>query len=199
MNNEKDMMVSEAVPVYNRKYTYKDYLKWDDDIRCELIDGYPYMMSAPTIRHQRISRKLLLQLGNFLTGKTCEVFHAPFDVRLYAGVSDLADDAVDTVVQPDLVVICDDTRLDKTGCKGAPDMAIEILSPSSTDKDKMIKYWKYLKAGVREYWIVDPDNNRLMVHLLDEDYQVIHTYSSEERAPVNILPGCTIDLQDVFL
>ena len=199
MNNEKDMMVNEAVPVYNRKYTYKDYLKWDDDIRCELIDGYPYMMSAPTIRHQRISRKLLVQLDTFLQGKTCEVFHAPFDVRLYAGVSDLADDAVDTVVQPDLVVICDDTRLDKTGCKGAPDMAIEILSPSSTDKDKMIKYWKYLKAGVREYWIVDPDNNRLMVHLLDEDYQVIHTYSSEERAPVNILPGCTIDLQDVFL
>jgi len=199
MNNEKDMMVSEAVPVYNRRYTYKDYLKWDDDIRCELIDGYPYMMSAPTIRHQRLLGRMYVQLFEFLKGKKCEVFLAPFDVRLYAGLSDLTDDAVDTVVQPDLVIICDEAKLDKTGCKGAPDMVIEILSPSSTDKDKMIKYWKYFNAGVREYWIVDPDNNKLMVHLLEEDYQVIHTYSAGEKAPVSILPGCTINLQDVFL
>jgi len=192
------MTVSEAIPVYNRRYTYKDYLKWDDDIRCELIDGYPYMMSAPTIRHQRLLGRMYVQFFEFLKGKKCEVFLAPFDVRLYAGAFDLADEAVDTVVQPDLIIICDEARLDKTGCKGAPDMAVEILSPSSTDKDKMIKYWKYLKAGVREYWIVDPDNNRLMVHLLEEDYQVIHTYNAGDRAPVNILPGCTIDLREVF-
>lgn len=176
-----------------RKYTYADYCTWDDDERWELIDGVAYAMSpAPTWKHQGISRNLIGQLYAFLDGKSCKVFAAPFDVRLNAETDD------DTVVQPDIVIICDHSKLGGTGCAGAPDMVVEILSPSTASKDMLLKYNKYLNAGVREYWIVDPDTQVVRVCILrDGKYDSID-YLDAALIPIHVLKGCEIDIKKVF-
>ena len=173
-------------------YDYADYCTWDDDVRRELIDGVIYVMSAPTWEHQGISSNLHGKLHSFLTGKPCKVFHAPFDVRLNANAKD------DTVVQPDIVIICDRSKLIGTGCVGAPDMTIEILSPSSARRDMLEKLRLYQKYGVREYWIVDPETKMITAHLLENGKYIVYAYGDEETAPVSILDGCEINLQDVF-
>ena len=193
MDSGKDTPVKEAQVDYSRKYTYSDYLEWDDDVRYELIDGVPYLMSSPTWQHQEILGHLYMQLGNFLKGKKCKVFFAPFDVRLNAETFD------NTVVQPDIVVICDSNKMMKTGYVGGPDMAIEVLSPSTTRMDTNIKFSKYLQAGVREYWIVDPDNKTLAVHTLKDGAYRTQVYRDEDMVPVHILEGCVIDLAEVFI
>ena len=176
-----------------QRFTYTDYLTWDDDIRQELIDGVSYLMAAPSSTHQEILGELFNQLKNFLKGKTCRVYMSPFDVRLNPNTGD------DTVVQPDILVVCDSSKIDKRGLVGAPDMIIEILSPSSTKMDKLLKFRKYCQAGVREYWILDPKNEYVQVHLLVGDKYVNTAYSSEDTAiPVTILEGCYINLADVF-
>ena len=176
------------------RYTYEDYAGWDDENRYELIDGKVYIMSpAPAQVHQAISVRLLLKLGNFLDGKSCEVFHAPFDVCLNA-----AGDKDNTVVQPDIVVVCDNSKLDGKRCDGAPDLVIEILSPSTSNQDKVIKFKKYLQAGVREYWIVDPESRAVSVYVLDDGKYIASAYSDEETVPVHVLEGCQVDLRDVF-
>lgn len=173
----------------DKRYTYEDYLTWDGDVRYELIDGVPYMMApAPGTGHQRISRKVLVQLDAYLRGKTCEVFHAPFDVRL----------ADDTVVQPDISVICDPNKLDDRGCKGAPDMVVEILSPSTQRMDSIKKLGVYRDAGVREYWIVSQENRSVSVYLLRDGEYVIRVYEAPEAVPVGVLEDCAIDLGAVF-
>ena len=179
-------------PKQNIRYTYADYCEWDDDTRWELIDGVAYAMTGPSTTHQRISGRIHGQLYNYLQGKTCELFAAPFDIRLNADEDD------DTVVQPDLVVICDQTKLDDRGCKGAPDLVIEILSPSSRRHDMLLKFQRYLRAGVREYWIVDPDSKTLNVHVLDNGKYATNVYGDEDIAPVHVLDGCEINLSDVF-
>ena len=136
-------------------YTYADYLTWDEGERVEILYGEPVMSPAPNRRHQDISRQLVRQIGNFLDGKPCKLYYAPFDVRLFEKDGDPPED-VDTVVQPDIAVICDESKLDDAGCKGAPDLIIEILSQSTRTHDKTRKYRLYQRAGVREYWIVDP-------------------------------------------
>jgi Uma2 family endonuclease len=143
-------------------------------------------------RHQRISRKLLRQLVDFLRGKSCEVFYAPFDVRLNADTSD------NTVLQPDIVVICDRSKLSGTGCIGVPDMVIEILSPSTEKRDREDKFDKYLEVKVREYWIVDPDSNTVTVNILDDKRYCSTDYCETDKVPVHVLEGCVIDLADVF-
>ena len=174
-------------------YTYADYLTWDDDKRWEIIDGSAYLMSpAPSWGHQSLSGNLHLQLANFLKGKQCKVFTAPFDVRLNADTKD------DTVVQPDLAVICDKTRLIGTGYIGAPDMVIEILSPSTAQLDRFIKLMLYQRAGVREYWIVDPDIKAVNTHILENGKYYVAGYTGTDTVPVHVLEGCTIDLSDVF-
>ena len=179
-----------------QKYTYSDYCQWDDGARWELIEGIPYAMSpAPTRRHQKIASNLHGQVFNFLRGKTCEVYHAPFDVRLNADGDD------DTVVQPDISVICDRFKLDDQGCIGAPDLIIEILSPSTANKDRIKKFLLYQKAGVKEYWIVDPETESVQVHLLNEKGQyVTFVYENENETtiPVNVLAGLEINLKEVF-
>ena len=180
-----------SMPQPNGKYTYADYCTWDDSERWELIDGVPYAMApAPTWQHQGISVVLSGQLREFLKGKPCNVFTAPFDVRLNANDED------DTVVQPDLVVICDRSKLSGTGCIGAPDLVIEILSPSTARHDKWIKLQQYQLAGVREYWIVDPDSQTVSAHLLENGKYTVAAYG--DSAPVTVLPGCEINLEDVF-
>jgi len=177
----------------NKRYTYADYITWGEDVRCELIDGVVYDMSpAPGWLHQELSTNLLGQLFNFLEGKTCKVFHAPFDVRLNYDSDD------DSVVQPDIVVICNSDIISGTGCTGAPDMVIEILSPSTASKDMIVKYNRYLRAGVREYWIVDPQTKtvRVCVHK-DGKYDSID-YLDPGKLQVSVLEGCEIDMKRVF-
>lgn len=138
------------------RYTLADMLAWETEKRYELIDGIPYLMSpGPSRRHQRIGREIYRQISTYLLGKTYEVYIAPFDVRLFEQSGE-GPESVDTVVRPDISVICDTEKLDETGCKGAPDLVIEVLSPSTHNRDRLTKFNLYQRAGVREYWIVDP-------------------------------------------
>lgn len=178
-------------PMEFEKYTYADYCTWDDSERWEIIDGVAYAMApAPSPGHQGVSIELGRQLANFLKGKPCRVFSAPFDVRLNAENDD------DTVVQPDLVVICDKSKINDKGCNGTPDLIVEILSPSSARHDKVTKLNKYRDSGVREYWIVDPADKSLQAIGFEKGY--IRGYADTDIAPVAVLPGCEISLTDVF-
>ncbi|MEZ5477115.1 MAG: Uma2 family endonuclease [Thiolinea sp.] len=138
-----------------QNYTYQDYLQWPDTLRYELLDGQAFMMSAPSVLHQRVVRELVRQLGNFFLDSACEVLPAPFDVCLDAA-ADVADEHINTVVQPDISVICDKNKLHDRGCKGAPDWVIEVLSPSSASRDLIHKLRQYERYGVAEYWVVHP-------------------------------------------
>ena len=181
------------------KYTYGDYLHWPEGERWEIIDGVPYDMSpAPTGRHQGVARELSRQISNFLLGKPCTMFFSPYDVILPEAGEDAEDS--ETVVQPDIVVICDRSKRTPRGCVGAPDMVIEILSPSTAAKDQNIKKALYERAGVREFWLVSPDKSIVTVYLRNESgkYNLPKTYDSEDKPTVNILPELTIDLALVF-
>ena len=149
-----------------KRFTYADYLQWDDSVRVELINGEVYEMTpAPLRRHQEILMKLALEIGNFLKGKKdCRLYPAPFDVRL----PDKGDNDIDitTVVQPDISVICDAKKLDERGCLGPPDLVVEIVSPETAAKDMREKLTLYEKHGVKEYWIADPRSETVEVYSL---------------------------------
>lgn len=148
------------------RYTYADYCSWTDDARWELIDGFAYAMApVPTRAHQIVVGELFRQLANQLQGHRCRPFVAPFDVRLPR--SNEADAAVDTVVQPDITVVCDPSKLDVRGCRGAPDRAIEVLSPATADHDHRVKRALYERAGVIEYWLVHPTDRTVHVYRLE--------------------------------
>jgi len=182
-----------------REYTYGEYLTWQDGKRYEIIEGVVYNMSpAPYRRHQRISGELHRQFANYLLGKECEVYAAPFDVRLPVGEE--ADEDINSVVQPDLVVVCDLKKLDDRGCKGAPDLAIEVVSPFSADRDRKIKKELYQRAGVKEYWLVDYDQNIVEVYLLNEkgEYDKPMVYTEKDKVSIGIFTDLNIDLLLVF-
>ena len=187
------------MPLENEHYTYADYLEWDGDERFELINGKAVMMAGPSSVHQDISMEISRQLANFLVGKPCKVYAAPFDVRLYEKDGDKPE-SVDTVVQPDVFVICDKNKIDKRGIKGAPDLVIEILSPSTQGHDCFVKLNLYQQAGVREYWIVDPESKTVKVLTLDDEgiYHISKAYKPTDTVKVNVLNGCMIDLSKVF-
>jgi len=190
-----DMQVNEALPTYagGGYYTYADYVAWDDDKRWELIDGKPYLMSAPNRNHQMALMEIGYQLYAFLKGKKCYVYMAPFDVRLNADTLD------DTVVQPDVLVVCDEKKTeDGKGVVGAPDLAVEVLSPSNPNHDRVIKFNKYREVGVREFWIVDPMSKTVAVNILSDGNYTTRIYGAAERIPIHVLDGFTIDLSEVF-
>ncbi len=183
----------------DRIFTYKDYLTWNDNERWELINGMAYNMApAPSVNHQRISRQLLLQIGIFLSDKPCEVFSAPLDVRLPE--TDQKDEDTKNVVQPDIVVICDSSKLDEKGCKGAPDLIIEIVSPASASIDNIKKMELYEKNGVKEYWIVHPIYKIVTIYKIMENglYGKPEIYSEKDKIEVELLKGLTVDLGLVF-
>ncbi|GHV80456.1 hypothetical protein AGMMS49944_22470 [Spirochaetia bacterium] len=179
---------------YRSDYTYADVLEWDEDFRAEIIEGELYMMSPPVRKHQGLLGQLYLQLAIFLKGKPCKVYMGPFGVRLHPR-KDLRDK---TLLEPDISVICDFSKLDDRGCNGAPDLIIEILSPSTSTKDKVRKYNLYLDAGVREYWIVDPKAETVQVYVLENGRYVAASYGDADTIAVTVLPGCTINLKEVF-
>lgn len=183
----------------NEKYTYKDYITWPENERWEIIEGTPYNMSpAPFRIHQKISMRLAGEFYQYLKDKTCEVYDAPFDVRLLT--DEKSDDEIETIVQPDIVVVCDPLKLDDKGCKGAPDLVIEILSPSSVSIDHVTKLHLYEKHGVKEYWIVHPTDKIIMVYLLSQNgkYERAIVYTGADMLKVNVLENFTIHLKDIF-
>lgn len=188
-----------ALPAEKNRYTFADVLAWDEKERIEIVNGKAVMMAPPSSVHQEISGALFAQLYNFLDGKKCRVYAAPFAVRLFEQDGDTPDD-VDTMVEPDLSVICDRSKIDKQGCKGAPDLVIEILSPSTRRHDRLVKLELYQRAGVREYWIVNPEDRTVQV-MLQDDTGALHIhedYGLEDTAEVNVLEGCFIELSKVF-
>jgi Uma2 family endonuclease len=191
--------MAQAATKRDARYTYADYLRWDDGERWELIHGVAYNMTpAPSRRHQKIFGELFTQISLHLRGRRCEVYAAPFDVRLPAPGE--KEETTSTVVQPDIVVVCDPSKLDDKGCTGAPDMVVEILSPESLARDQREKLFLYEQAGVLEYWIVHPVDKTVSIFRRGPDglYGKPSLYTFEERAPVGVLPELEIDLDTVF-
>jgi len=189
MFDDNDLEVKEALPDYERLYTVEEYYKIREDIRSELYEGYLVIMQSPSIRHQAIQMNISAHLYMFLKGKKCKVFPT-LGARLFENEA--------TVFEPDIMVVCDETKLIKQNCNGAPDLVIEILSPSTTRMDRKLKFDKYQKAGVKEYWIVDPERNLLEVNLLVNDKYMTTIYYETDKVSVSIFDGFEIDLAEVF-
>lgn len=188
-----------ALPLeQNAHYTYADLLSWDDTVRYELYGGQPVALASPTDVHQRISIALSAQLYALSRDRQCQAFAAPFDVRLFEQEGDAPED-VDTVVQPDLMIVCDKSKIDRRGVHGAPDLVVEILSDSTRRNDQLVKYRMYQKAGVREYWVVDPMTRVLLVHTLEDgQYSSPHAYGPAASVPLTIAEEAAVDLSQVF-
>ena len=181
-----------------KRYTLADAMAWDESERIELIYGDPFMMAPPVRAHQETLTALMGQLYDYLKGKKCKVYAAPFAVRLFERDGDYPED-VDTMVEPDISVVCDTSKLDDIGCKGAPDLVMEILSPTTQRHDKFTKFNLYQQAGVQEYWIVDPASKSVQVFVLDDGHYVAKDFgTAEDTVKVNVLEDCTIDLSPVF-
>lgn len=183
---------------YGGVYSYADYLKWTIEERLELIKGKIFRMSpAPNLIHQALVSDIFGYLWTFLKDKTCKAFVAPFDVRLPHRSKE--DKDVYTVVQPDICVVCDATKLDKRGCIGAPDIVVEILSPSNNRKELKYKYEVYEEAGVKEYWIVSPQDHSFLVYTLKEGKFVPSRLMAEGDVVVSsVLEGFSLDLEELF-
>jgi Uma2 family endonuclease len=183
----------------DERYTYADYLGWNDGERWELIEGVPYCMTpAPNMEHQSISGELFGILWQFLKGKPCRVFAAPFDVRMPA-VPGARDGDIETVVQPDISVICDESKIDARGCLGAPDITVEILSPSTAYRDETEKLKLYEKHGVKEYWIVNPEAKYMMIYrLADGKYGKPDYLMGDDILESRVLQGFRVPLREIW-
>ena len=171
-------------------YTYQDWLDapHDEYARVELIDGEIYLFAAPGRRHQAVVVEISRQLSNHLRGKRCKIYTGPIAVRLEK----------DSVVEPDIIVVCDPNKLTKAGVEGPPDLIIEVLSPSNTRHDRFTKFMLYQRTGVPEYWIVDPEEDTLTIHRLVNDGYTTRVYGSNDTPTVAALPGFTMDLSTVL-
>ena len=184
----------------NGSYTYADYLTWKFSEFVELVKGKVLRpMSAPVPIHQQYLVNLTSEIHQFLKRQPCRVYAAPFDVRLTRSLEN-ADTQITTVVQPDICVVCDLTKIDKRGCLGAPDFIIEIVSPGNLKHDTKTKFDLYEEAGVLEYWVVFPGEKTVLAYLLDEQgrYQVAAEYAEPGPMPVAVLPGLAIEWSEIF-
>ena len=178
--------------------TLADILDWPEDWRIELAEGKTFLMAPPKRVHQEITGELFGQIREYLKDKRCRVYTAPFAVRLFEREGDRPED-VDTMLEPDITVVCDLDKLDDIGCRGAPDLVIEVLSPSTARNDRITKYSLYERAGVREYWIVDPETKIVTVHLLEGGrYHSPVAYTEKATVPASIWKDFSIDLSRVF-
>ena len=189
----------------SKTYTFADYLNWNDGNRYELIKGAIFKMSpAPLENHQSLSSELFYFVKNFFFSKKakCKIYHAPFDVRLPRKGQSAADKDIYTVVQPDICVVCDLSKIDKRGCIGAPDLIVEILSTSTAKYDLNEKFDLYQESGVKEYWVVFPSDKAIMLFVLgdDEQYDKGTLYSIDDDFMLcsKTIEGLQIDLKLVF-
>ena len=185
------------LPQEDERYSWTDYLAWPEGERYELIDGVAYAMSpAPRRRHQETSRAIFRQMDGALAGKPCQVYFAPFDVKLSAD----EDDESPTVVQPDITVTCDRSKLTDQGMTGPPDLVVEIVSPDSGLIDRRRKFALYERFGVSEYWIVDQDERVVEVWRLDGDgsYQRSGVFGPEDTVAAAAVPDLVVSLAEVF-
>ena len=192
LSQEEIRKIKEDIFENNRKKTVDDYLAIPDGVRVELIDGQFYDMAAPTTIHQQLAMKLSIALDNYKLNNNgkCMVFSAPTDVQL--------DEDDKTMVQPDVFIVCSRDKIIKARIKGAPDMVIEIVSPSDVFKDVLIKMLKYKKAGVKEYWIVFPENLGIMVYEFTKSDEPV-SYTFNDKVPVGIWGGkCKIDFKEIY-
>lgn len=179
--------------------TFADYLSFPEGERWEIINGAPYMQAAPAPIHQEILMELSKQIAVYLTGKPCRIYPAPFCVRLPKGY-EKNEREVKNVVEPDISIICDKSKIDDKGCNGAPDMVIEIISPSSIKTDRVTKFNLYEQAGVQEYWIVEPEQRLVSVFQLQKNgrFSRPEMYADEDSIKVALFPDLEIDMGAVF-
>lgn len=185
----------------NGTYSYADYIKWQFQERIELLRGKIFPMSpAPSLRHQEVSAMIQGFFFIHFLSKECRLYSAPVDVRLYyRKKSEKADKEVFTVVQPDICVVCDLTKLkDSQSCNGAPDLVVEILSPGNTKREMKDKFELYEEAGVREYWLVHPLDESVQIYVLNEAERYIGLQPATEIARSSIFPELSVDLAEVF-
>jgi len=185
----------------NGNYTYEDYISWDDGQRYELINGYVYMLAAPTTQHQRISMAMAAAMYDYLKDKSCEVFAAPFDVRLFEASEEKKKKFLriyqkEVIAQPDLSIVCDPDQLDEKGCNGAPTLVVEILSPANRHYQEKVN--AYMSAGIRELWIVDPKLQTIFLYLRKDKEYIISTFELDETLASPTFPGLEIPLGDIF-
>ena len=186
----------------NQSYSYADYLTWQLKEPVELIKGKIMLMSpAPNVRHQDISTNLMRYLSNYFKQKKCRVYAAPFDVRLYdRKKSILKNQDIQTVVQPDLCVVCQSEILDKQGCNGAPDWIIEILSKGNSKREIHIKYELYQESGVSEYWLVFPEYQSIHQFVLNaqQHYELKQMYTNDDIAIPHLFPELEMNVNEIF-
>jgi Uma2 family endonuclease len=180
----------------DRRYTYADYKAWElkEGERYELIDGTAYAMAAPNDQHQAILMEIARQMANYLHGKPCKVRPAPYDVRLFYE----EEESDDTVVQPDISVICGEEKRGPEGCRGTPDLVIEILSPSNTSEESVRKFNLYLKAGVKEYWVVAPKSKTVLLNVLQGNSYRGTIFDTDALVSSAAIEGLSVSLKDVF-
>lgn len=176
----------------DRTYCYGDYLTWPNEVRVELIDGLAYNMApAPDLPHQEVAGEIYRQVANALTGKKCRAFIAPVDVRLPK--HNEADQHIDTVVQPDVLVVCDPDKLGRRGVRGAPDWVVEVLSPYTASHDQIRKRQLYEHHGVREYWLIHPMDKVLTIYCLSKgEYGKPEITELRGETAVGVLPEVII-------
>ncbi len=184
-------------------YTYADYIIWTFHERVELLKGKIFPMAAPSVKHQRVSSDIHFIIRNHLNKKNsrCDVFSAPFDVRLPLPTNRIKDNKIDTVVQPDLCVVCDQSKLDEKGCIGAPELVVEILSLGNSKKEMKAKFELYENAGVPEYWVIDPEHNLAFCYYLDEKTQKYIpslAFTDDDTIESRVLEGLTLNIEELF-
>jgi Uma2 family endonuclease len=184
----------------SKQYTFADYFKWQINERLELLRGYIHQMAAPSREHQDISRNLGRQIDAYFYVKKCSWYSAPFDVR-FPRYDKVKEKEIITVVQPDICVICDEKKLDKKGCLGAPDLIIEILSPGNSKKEMRNKFDIYEESGVKEYWIVNVMDKNVLIYTLNETGKFIgqRPYVEDEIMNSFVFPELSVDLNQVFV
>jgi Uma2 family endonuclease len=184
---------------FSGTYSYANYLNWHIQERIELIKGKIFKMTAPSTRHQECTGKIFGELYLFLKNQICRVFVAPFDVRFPYKSKDDVD--VTTVLQPDICVVCDPTKIDNRGCLGAPDIVVEVLSPGNNRKELDNKYKVYEEFGVREYWIVHPSERTLIQYVLNDEGTFVagRPYAGGNELVSDLLPGFRLNIDELFM